>query len=328
MSEVIAFAETRDGALRPVARETVSAARTLADPLGADVVALVLGGPGTAGAAAELGRYGADRILTLEDETLSVYRPDAAVGAVESLVSESSPAALVFPASSQGKDLSARVAGRLGRSLAAEVTELGVQDGAVVVTRPVYAGKAYAKLRFVDAPALVSIRPNVFPATERPGAGAVESLAFDAGPARTEVTGVEAGARERLDVREADIVVAGGRGLQAAENWNLLDALVDALGPQATLGASRAVVDAGWRPHGEQVGQTGKVVSPSLYFAIGISGAIQHLAGMRTANVIVAVNKDPEAPIFGVANYGIVGDAFEVVPRLTEEIRALRDQSA
>jgi electron transfer flavoprotein alpha subunit len=144
---------------------------------------------------------------------------------------------------------------------------------------------------------------------------------------RTRIGQIEKGERGRLDVREADIVVAGGRGLQGPEKWEILEQLVEALGSEATLGASRAVVDAGWRPHGEQVGQTGKVVSPSLYFAIGISGAIQHLAGMRTANVIVAVNKDPEAPIFDVANYGIVGDAFEVVPELTEAVRKLRVSS-
>ena len=286
---------------------------------------MALGGPGSADAARELGSYGADRILAAEHAALTNYHPDAAVQAIESVSNATAAAAIVFPASARGKDLSARVAGRLDRSLAAEVTELSVEDGAIVVTRPVYAGKAYAKLRFRATPALISIRPNVFPVVEKQGDGVVETLDIEPGEARTRVTGIEGGSRERLDVREADVVVAGGRGLQAPENWNMLDDLVDALGPQATLGASRAVVDAGWRPHGEQVGQTGKVVSPSLYFAIGISGAIQHLAGMQTANVIVAVNKDPEAPIFGVANYGIVGDAFEVVPRLTEEIRTLRD---
>ena len=325
MADVIAYVEMRDGMLRPVARETVSAARALADELGGGVVAVALGGPGSADAARELGSYGADRILAAEHAALTNYHPDAAVQAIESVSKATAAAAIVFPASARGKDLSARVAGRLDRSLAAEVTELSVEDGAIVVTRPVYAGKAYAKLRFRATPALISIRPNVFPVVEKQGDGVVETLDIEPGEARTRVTGIEGGSRERLDVREADVVVAGGRGLQAPENWNMLDDLVDALGPQATLGASRAVVDAGWRPHGEQVGQTGKVVSPSLYFAIGISGAIQHLAGMQTANVIVAVNKDPEAPIFGVANYGIVGDAFEVVPRLTEEILTLRD---
>jgi electron transfer flavoprotein alpha subunit len=327
MAVVIAYAELREGTLRPVARETVSVARALADELGGDVVAVALAAPGSADATRELAGFGADRILTAEDDAFANYDPDAAVRAIESIAADTSAAAVVFPASAQGKDLSARVAGRLERSLASEVTELVVEDGAIVVTRPVYAGKAYARLRFRGTPALISIRPNVFPVVEKQGAGVAEALTLEPGPVRTRVAGIEGGSRERLDVREADVVVAGGRGLQAPEHWKMLDDLVDALGSQATLGASRAVVDAGWRPHGEQVGQTGKVVSPSLYFAIGISGAIQHLAGMQTANVIVAVNKDPEAPIFSVANYGIVGDAFEVVPRLTEEIRTLRDSS-
>ena len=325
MADVMVYAEMRDAALRPVAREAVSAARSLADDLGGSVVALAFGRPGSAEAAKELAAYGADRIVAVESDELSRYSPDAAVGMIESLAGELSPAAIVFPASAQGKDLSARVAGRLRRSLASEVTELGAEGGAIVVTRPVYAGKAYARLRFKDSPALISIRPNVFPAAEKAGAGALETVALAAAETRSRVTGMEQGSRDRLDVREADIVVAGGRGLQGPERWGILEDLVEALGPRATLGASRAVVDAGWRPHGEQVGQTGKVVSPGLYFAIGISGAIQHLAGMRTANVIVAVNKDPEAPIFDVANYGIVGDAFEVVPALTEQVRKLRD---
>ena len=178
-----------------------------------------------------------------------------------------------------------------------------------------------------SSPALISLRPNVFPAGDTPGRGDVDTLPLEAETGRTRVTAFERAEREQLDVAEANIVVSGGRGMQGPENWTLLEELVDALGPQATLGASRAVVDAGWRPHAEQVGQTGKVVSPSLYFAIGISGAIQHLAGMRTAQVIVAVNRDAEAPIFGVANYGIVGDAFEVLPRLIEEIRSARGVS-
>ncbi len=328
MPVIIAYAELRNGALRAVARETVSVARALADDLGGEVLAVAPGGPGSADAARELSRYGADRILSAESESLTMYNPDALVEAIEAIAADSSPAAIVFPASARGKEISARVAGRLGRSLASEVTEVAVEGDAILVTRPVYAGKAYAKLRFRGAPALISIRPNVFPVVEKQGRGEEEALDLEPGESRTRVTGVELGSRGQLDVREADIVVAGGRGMQGPENWTMLDDLVSAIGPKATLGASRAVVDAGWRPHGEQVGQTGKVVSPSLYFAIGISGAIQHLAGMQTANVIVAVNKDSEAPIFGVANYGIVGDAFEVVPRLTEEIRKLQDSGS
>lgn len=324
MADVLAVAELRDGALRPVAKETVSAGRTLAEALGGRLDVVALGPPGSAESAKALAGLGADRILVAEDPSWSEYAPDAAVRAIERTAAAGAYGAIVFGASAQGKDLSARAAAKLGRSLAAEVTEIAVEDGRVLVTRPVYAGKAYGRFAFRGAPALLSIRPNVFPVVERSGAGEVVPLSVDATEPRTRVLRIERGERERLDVREAGTVVAGGRGLQGPENWSLLEDLADALGADATLGASRAVVDAGWRSHSEQVGQTGKVVSPNLYFAIGISGAIQHLAGMRTAKVIVAVNRDPEAPIFGVANYGIVGDVFEVVPRLTEEIRALR----
>lgn len=194
----------------------------------------------------------------------------------------------------------------------------------MVATRPLYGGKAYARVTFAETPALMSLRPNVFLPEPGDGDGNVELLAVAADPARITVRGIEEGDRARLDVAEAETVVAGGRGMQEPENWRLLEDLVEALGEKSTLGASRAVVDAGWRPHSEQVGQTGKTISPNLYFAIGISGAIQHQAGMRTAKVIVAINKDSEAPIFKIADYGIVGDLLEVVPRLTEEIRKVR----
>ena len=324
MADILAYAETRGGALRPVAAEVVAAARTVADQIDGQVVAVVVGGPGSADAAADLARFGADRILVAEAEFLRLYHPDATVDLLDSLAGTVAPAAILFPASAQGKDLSARIAARLDVALGSEVTEITVEDGGLIITRPMYGGKAYGRFRFLLSPALISIRPNVFPATVEPRDGNLERLQpIDVTP-RTRVVAVEASERTALDVREAPVVVAGGRGLQDPSNWRLLEELVEALGDEATLGASRAVVDAGWRPHSEQVGQTGKVVSPNLYFAVGISGAIQHLAGMRTAGVIVAVNKDAEAPIFGVANYGVVGDLFEVLPRLTEEIRAAR----
>lgn len=324
MATVLAMAESREGTLRPVSREVVATARRLADGLGADVEVLLLGAPGVLAAAEGLAAAGADRILVAEDEGFSVYAPDAAVRAVEQRCSDGECAVVLFAATSQGKDLSARCAVRLGRPLATEVTEVELDGATPVVVRPQYAGKAYARIRMPNAPALISLRPNMFPADGAPGRGEIEQLELDAGSPRTRVTRFEHGERERLDVAEASIVVSGGRGMQGPEHWSLLEDLVDALGPKATLGASRAVVDAGWRPHGEQVGQTGKVVSPSLYFAVAISGAIQHLAGMRTANVIVAINRDREAPIFSVANYGLVGDAFEILPRLAEEVRAAR----
>jgi electron transfer flavoprotein alpha subunit len=324
MADILAYAETRDGSLRPVAGEVVAAARKLADQLSGQAIAVVVGGPGCADAAADLARFGADRILVTEADSLDLYQPDATVEILGSVADKFAPGAILFPASAQGKDLSARVAARLGVALGSEVTEIAVEDQAPVITRPMYGGKAYGRFRFLQLPALISIRPNVFPATIDPREGKIENFPpVDVVP-RTRVVAIESAERTALDVREAPVVVAGGRGLQDATNWRLLEDLVEALGDDATLGASRAVVDAGWRPHSEQVGQTGKVVSPNLYFAVGISGAIQHLAGMRTAGVIVAVNKDAEAPIFGVANYGVVGDLFEILPRLTEEIRATR----
>jgi len=324
MANVLAFAETRDGGVRAVGRETVSAARALADSLGGQVHAVVFGPTGVSESAADLARFGADVILVAEDAALALYAPDAAARAIVARVQSDDYSAVLFPASAQGKDLAPRVAARLDTGLATEVTELSVEDGAPIAVRPCYAGKAYARIRFVGKPALASIRPNVFDAVERPAGGVIEPLTVPPGEDRTLVRSVEAGERGALDVREANVVVSGGRGMQDPENWQLLEDLVAALGAESTLGASRAVVDAGWRPHSEQVGQTGKVVSPNLYFAVGISGAIQHLAGMRTARVIVAVNRDPEAPIFSVANYGVVGDALDVVPALTDAIREMR----
>jgi electron transfer flavoprotein alpha subunit len=230
-------------------------------------------------------------------------------------------AAVVVAATATGKDLAPRVAAKLGVALAGDVTDLAVDGGAVVATRPVYAGKALLTLTVTASPAVVSLRPNVFTPVERPRAGAAEAVAVDTPAGRVTVREIKAAPAGALDVAEAPIVVSGGRGLKEPANFRLLEDLAQAFGGRAAVGASRAVVDAGWRGHGEQVGQTGKTVSPTLYVAVGISGAIQHLAGMRTSKVIVAINKDKDAPIFKVADYGIVGDLFEIVPRLTEEVR-------
>jgi len=218
-----------------------------------------------------------------------------------------------------------RVAARLGVGLASDVTELGLEGGKIVVTRPVYAGKALLRMRLEASPALVSIRPNTMPIAETPKAGTASPTAVPAFTQRVTVKAIKAPATAALDVAEAPIVVSGGRGLKEPQHFALLEELAGALG-NAAVGASRAVVDAGWRDHGAQVGQTGKTVSPGLYVAVGISGAIQHLAGMRTAKVIVAINRDKDAPIFKVADYGIVGDLFEVVPRLTAEVKKLRGE--
>lgn len=324
MGRILAYAETRGEAVRGVAEETVTAARRLADEMGASVDALVLGPPGVGEAAGGLAEYGADRVLVAEDEAYDVYVPEAALRALESIAGDDGCEAVLFPASARGKDLAPRAAARLGRSLATEVTALSVEDGRPVVVRPQYAGKAHARVAFRDSPALISIRPNVFLPEENPGEGVVEEISVAPGPASHRFHPVETGDREKLDVAEAQIVVSGGRGMQGPENWDLLEELAEALGDGVALGASRAVVDAGWRPHEEQVGQTGKVVTPNLYFAIGISGAIQHLAGMKGSKVIAAINKDPEAPIAQVADYFLTADLFKAVPELTEEIKKLQ----
>jgi len=203
------------------------------------------------------------------------------------------------------------------------VTDATAEGGVISAVRPVYAGRALLRVTLAARPALLAVRPSVFTPVERPRAGAAESAAVDVPPGRVVVREIKAAEAGTLDVGEASIVVSGGRGLKEPANFKLLEELAAAIGGAAAVGASRAVVDAGWRPHADQVGQTGKTVSPTLYIAVGISGAVQHLAGMRTSKVIVAINKDKDAPIFKLADYGIVGDLFEVLPRLTEEIRKL-----
>ena len=321
MTDVLAVAESKRGEVAGVSREVVTVARTLADSLGGSVHVAVSGASG-----GELADWGADRILQSDPEGNAPGGPDLFAAALADYIGARGYTAVVFAATATGRDLAPRVAARLGVSLLTDCTEAEAVDGAIVVTRPVFAGKALARVRALATPALLSIRPNVFPARKAPREAALAPMAMGAArtPAGYRVVGFEASRGAALDVSEATIVVSGGRGMKGPENWHVLADLRDAIGETAALGASRAVVDAGWRPHAEQVGQTGKTVTPKLYFAIAISGAIQHLAGMRTSGVIVAVNRDSDAPIFGVADYGIVGDAVEVVPRLAEAIRELR----
>lgn len=321
MARILAVAETRDGSLRKVSDEVVSAARSVAESIGGEVDALVFGPAGVSTHAGALGKFGAARVLIGESDALQFYSPDVAAQLVADTANSGDYFAVLFAASSTGKDLAPRVAAKLDVPLAADATALQHDGGELIVTRPVYAGRAVARVVLNATPRLVSIRPNVFRAQERPAAGAIEKVAVPAVTARVKVRELKAAAGARLDVSEASIIVSGGRGLKGPENWHLLESLRDALGSNCALGASRAVVDAGWRPHGEQVGQTGKTVSPQLYVAIGISGAMQHLAGMRSAKTIVAINKDPDAPIFKVADYGLVGDVTEILPRLSDEIK-------
>ncbi len=325
MAGVLAVLEQRDGALKKVSFEVVTAARALADRLGCGVDALAVG-PAALDASAAA-RYGADQVVLIGDDRATLYQPHLYVRAVVERAKVQDYTAIVVGATALGKDLGPRLAARLGCALAADVTGISV-DGGIVVFRPVYAGKAVYRLKITSPHCVISLRPNsVMPAEQSRTATlqhAVLALGDDGPVARTVAVKAPAGAK--LDVAEAPIVVSGGRGLQEPANFRLVEELAQALG-SAAVGASRAVVDAGWRPHADQVGQTGKTVSPSLYFAIGISGAIQHLAGMRTAKVIVAINKDKDAPIFKVADYGIVGDLFEILPRLTQEIKKVRGAS-
>lgn len=326
MPNVLVVAETREGRVSGASREAVSVAAGLAASLGGSAEALVLGGPGASTEAAALGRFGASTVTVAEHDALADYHPEAYAGVVVEHVRAGDYAAVLFPATTLGKDLAPRVAATLDVPLATDVTAVEVEGGKVVFERPVYAGKAFAKLEIDATPALASLRPNVFPATESGGEATLSTVTPSVDPGSWKVKVVERKQSEggALDVSAASIIVSGGRGMKDPSNWNLLEDLRNAFGSSAALGASRAVVDAGWRPHGEQVGQTGKTVAPTLYVAIGISGAIQHLAGMRTSKTIVAINRDADAPIFNVADYGIVGDLFEIVPRLTEEVTALK----
>ncbi len=323
MANTFAFAESRDGALRKVAFEAVTAARQAADATGGgEVHALLIGGPGIAAKAEELGRCGADLVVVVEEASLGRYNPEVFAATAESRIRAGGYRAAFFPASAQGRDLAPRAAARLGVSLASDVTGFEVQGDAVVAQHPGYTGKVIITLRLVGTPALVSLRPGAITPAESARTPRVEKAApaMDPGAARVVVTESSARGGAKLDLGEAPVIVSGGRGLREAGNFKLVEELAAAFG-NAAVGATRAVTDDGWRPSTDQIGQTGRVVSPDLYVAIGISGAIQHLAGMRTAKTIVAVNKDKDAPIFKIADYGIVGDLFEILPRLTEEIR-------
>jgi electron transfer flavoprotein alpha subunit len=326
MSDVLAFVERRGDRIGGAGLEVMSVAARVASSLGGNAHALVIGGAGAVGSVGDLARYGAATVSVGEHDALEEYSPEGYASVLVERVRQGGYAAVLLSASAVGRDLAPRLAALLDVPLATDVTAVEVAEGRVVCERPIYSGKAFARVELDATPALVSIRPNAFPAVERQAAGTVSSFTPAVDPAswRARVIERKQASGGALDVAEAHVIVSGGRGMKDPAQWHLLEALRDALGPGVALGASRAVVDAGWRPHGEQVGQTGKTVSPKLYVAVGISGAIQHLAGMRTAKTIVAINKDPDAPIFQVADYGIVGDLFEVLPRLTAEVRALK----
>ena len=314
MANIVVFVEQQSGKPSRASLECLGAARAANG-----TVTAVLAGAGAEGAARELGRFGANKAVVLAGGESSA---DALARDVAAIVKETGAKAFLAAATSTGRDLAPRVAMLLDSTLFSDCTALSAQGESFTAVRPWLAGKAIATLGSAAPVFCATTRPNVFATSEGAGSVEVQTRAASSG-GKAKVTAIDAKAGGKLDVKEAPIVVSGGRGLKAAENFKLLEELAGAFGNAAT-GASRAVVDSGWRPHSEQVGQTGKTVAPQLYIAAGISGAIQHLAGMRTSKVIVANNKDPEAPIFKVADYGIVGDALEVLPALTQAVRALK----
>ncbi len=317
---ILVFCELKDSKLRKPSAEALSEGRRLADASGKPLAALFVGAS-LAGAEGAAG-YGADAILKVEDAKLAAYSSDLYAQAVAAAVQAKGASVLLLGATALGKDVAPRTAARLGAGYAADVTGLSMEGGKLQAVRPMYAGKAFATVSFDSAVQVASTRPNVFPATEKAGAGTVETLPTPAGDFKAIVKEILAKGGGKVDLTEANIIVSGGRGMKGGEQFRILEELADALG--GVVGASRAAVDAGWGlPHSMQVGQTGKVVSPTLYIACGISGAIQHLAGMSGSKFIVAINKDPEAPIFKVASYGIVADLFEVVPELTKAAKAM-----
>jgi electron transfer flavoprotein alpha subunit len=270
--------------------------------------------------AAKAGELGKAAVVEIAGER---YSPLPFVAALAKKVESEKPDLVLLGATLNGRDLGARLAARLGRLYAADVTDLRAAGNAIELDKPMYAGKVRAKLR-VDLPAVVSVRPGAIPLKEGAQAPQIEKIDADASAEKLTFVKLEAtaSAAKRVSLSEARVVVSGGRGLKGPENWHLVEQLADALG--GAVGASRAVTDAGWRPNEEQVGQTGKTVTPDLYVALGISGAIQHLAGMTSSKVIVAVNKDPDADIFKIADYGVVADVFEFVPAFTEAVKKAR----
>ncbi len=316
---VLVFAEQRDSKFKKSAFEAVAVGRSLADQLQGKCTAIVVG-KGVSAIAAALGAYGASEVLVVDSPAVERHANSAWAAAIVAAAKATSAQAVVLSATQMGKDIAPRVAVGLDAGLAADCTALRVENGDIVASRPVYAGKAITEVHVVTPVKVFTIRPNVFSVKEIAAAASVKPLdvQFSDDMFAAVVTGTKV-ATGRPDVAEADVVVSGGRGMKGPEHFHLIEELADVL--HGGVGASRAVVDAGWRPHDEQVGQTGKTVSPSLYVACGISGAVQHLAGMSSSKYIVAINKDKDAPIFQIADYGIVGDVFEILPELTSRLK-------
>jgi electron transfer flavoprotein alpha subunit len=322
MANILVFAETRGNALRKVALEATTAARALADAVGGEVHALVAGTPGVGAVAEALGQHGADVVVVVEHAGLANFDREVVASTLAERAKSGGYRAVVLGFSAQGRDLGPRVAVKLDAPIVADVTSVKAEGDALIVRHPAYANKVIATLEVKAPVAVVSVRPSAITPAASPKSARTETMAAASDPSASKVVVKEVieGGKGKIDLGEAPVIVSGGRGLKAPENFKLVEELAAAFG-NAAVGATRAVTDDGWRPHSDQIGQTGRQVSPQLYVAVGISGAIQHLAGMRTSRTIVAINKDKEAPIFKVADYGIVGDVMEVVPALTKAVR-------
>ncbi len=319
--KVLVFGQKRDSALIGASLEALSIGRQLADKLGGQLGVLVVGA-GLDPVAKQAIAAGADVCYTVEDADLDQFKDDAYAGIFAELIKSKSPKVVLGVASIYGKALIGRVAGAIGYSLAADCINLDIADGNLLATRPAYGGKVHQTIRFKSDIQIATIRPKIFPEAQADDSrqGSVEAFSPSSKESKVSVEVGKVETTGEISLAEADIVVSGGRGLKEADNYKLIRELADAVG--GAVGASRAIVDAGWVPYKYQVGQTGRTVNPKLYFAIGISGAIQHLVGMQTSGTIVAVNRDADAPIFNVATYGVVGDLFEIVPALTEKFRS------
>jgi electron transfer flavoprotein alpha subunit len=312
--KILVYAEHREGVLRKITFENI----TLAKQLGQPFEVVVIGGKKEF--KAELEKYGAEKIIFYHNDKLSTYSADGYANVLADAMNRQEADILLLGATPTGKDLGARVSSTINASMATDCTTVEIENGHLKVIRPMYAGKVLATVQLKSAKKVITVRPNVYAVRESAASATSETVEAETADFKTVVAEIISGAKGKLDVTEADIVVSGGRGMKGPENWPMIEELASLLG--AANGASRAVVDAGWRPHDEQVGQTGKTVSPSLYIAVGISGAIQHLAGMSSSKYIVAINKDADAPIFKVADYGIVADLFDVIPKMVEELKA------
>lgn len=323
MSNVLIYGEIKAGKLKKTAFELASEGRKIADQLGGRLEALLVGS-GAAVFAPDLAKFGADVVYIVDGPDLEAYNSEYYAQALSYVIKEKNPSIVLLSHSMQGKDLAPRTAAKLGVAVIADCISFTLDNGKLVGNRPMYAGKCYAQWVSTASPQMATARPNVLETAETPREGTVETISFTPDKSRsTYVTkDLNLDTSGKVDLTEAEIIVSGGRGM-GGPDFSMLEEMAAVLGPTATVGASRAAVDAGWRPHSDQVGQTGKTVTPNLYIACGISGSIQHLAGMGSSKVIVAINKDPEAPIFTKADYGIVGDLFKVVPEFTKELKAL-----